>query len=157
MTPVSLRNSTVNRIAVLAAALLWAAQASTAAPDAVASIQAGNHDCPHCVLAGADLTNQCVKGGDLTGANFDDSRLVLACMSNANFRSASFRHADLSGANLANSKLDDADLSGAVLSITSIKGADLRRAKGLTQAQLDQACGDGATRVPAGMIVQRCE
>jgi uncharacterized protein YjbI with pentapeptide repeats len=139
----------------LFAVLLSVAHAGTT--DAVAAIRAGNHDCPHCVLKGADLTNQCVKGGNLSGADFDDARLVLACMSNANFRSASFRHADLSGANLANSRLDDADLSGANLSITSIKGTDLTRAKGLTQAQLDQACGDGATRVPAGMIVRRCE
>ncbi len=29
-------------------------------------IQSGsNHDCPHCDLAGADLTNTCVKGGNL--------------------------------------------------------------------------------------------
>lgn len=140
-------------LAAMAAALFSAAQAG----DPVASIRAGNHDCPHCALAGADLTNQCVKGGDLTGADFDGARLVLACMSKANFRSASFRQADLSGANLANSKLDDADLSGAVLSITSIKGADLSRAKGLTQVQIDQACGDRETRVPAGMIVRRCE
>lgn len=125
--------------------------------DAIASIRSGNRDCPHCVLTGADLTNQCVKGGDLTGADFSDARLVLACMSNANFRSASFRHADLSGANLANSRLEDADLSDAVLSITSIKGTDLSRARGLTQAQLDQACGDTATRVPAGLIVRQCK
>ncbi len=146
----------MNRLALaaLAAALFSAAQADT---DAVSSIRAGNRDCPHCVLAGADLTNQCVKGGNLTGADFDGARLVLACMSNANFRAASFRRADLSGANLANSKLDDADLTGANLTITSIKGTDLTRAKGLTQAQLDQACGDAATRVPAGLTVRRCE
>lgn len=136
---------------------MLASGARAGTTDAAASIRGGNHDCPHCRLAGVDLTNQCVKGGDLTDADFDNSRLVLACMSNANFRSASFRHADLSGANLANSKLDEADLSGAVLSITSIKGTDLRRAKGLTQAQLDQACGDTATRVPAGLIVRQCK
>lgn len=139
----------------LIAVLVPLARAGTV--DGLASIQAGNHDCPHCMLRGADLTNQCVKGGNLTGADFDEARLVLACMSNANFSSASFRHADLSGANLANSRMDHADLSGAVLSITSIKGTNLMRAKGLTQAQLNQACGDAATRVPAGMIVRRCE
>lgn len=123
----------------------------------VDSIKAGIHDCPHCQLAGADLTNQCVKGGNLTGADFDGTKLVLACMSRANFSGASFRAADLSGANLADSNLSGADLSGAKMTITSLKGTDLRAAKGLTQAQLDDACGDAKTRVPAGLSVHRCE
>ncbi|MDR3527858.1 MAG: pentapeptide repeat-containing protein [Rhizomicrobium sp.] len=133
------------------------AMISARAETGVASIRAGNHNCPHCVLTGADLTNQCVKGGDLTGANFDSAKLVVACMSKANFRGASFRGADLSGANLADSKLDDADLTGAILVITSIKGTDFSRAKGLTQAQLDGACGDAKTRLPAGLTVRVCE
>lgn len=124
--------------------------------DPVAAIKSGQKDCPHCVLAGADLTNQCVKGGNLNGADFDRARLVLACMSKANFVNATFRGADLSGANLANSNLDGADFSGAVLNITSLKGANLARAKGLTQAQLDAACGDAQTRLPPGLRVRAC-
>ena len=124
--------------------------------DAVASIKAGNHDCPRCVLAGADLTNQCVKGGNMTGADFDNARLVLMCMSYTNFRNATFRGADLSGANLAHAVLDGADLTGAKMTITSIKGTDLRRVKGLTQSQLDAACGDADTKTPAGLQVKTC-
>ncbi len=124
--------------------------------DAVASIKAGHHDCPHCVLAGADLANTCVKGGNLIGADFDNARLVLMCMSFADFRGATFRHADLSGANLASANLDGADLTGANMTITSIKGTDLTHALGLTQKQLDAACGDTETKVPSGMTVQTC-
>jgi len=123
---------------------------------AVASIKAGNKDCPHCVLAGADLTNQCVKDGNLRGADFDHARLVLMCMSFANFKGATFRGADLSGANLAHAILAGADLTGAQMTITSIKGTDLTRVRGLTQAQLDTACGDTDTKVPAGMTVKIC-
>ena len=123
---------------------------------AVASIKAGKPDCPHCNLAGADLTNQCVKGGNLTGADFDNARLVLMCMSFANFKGATFRGADLSGANLAHAILAGADLTGAQMTITSIKGTDLTRARGLTQKQLDAACGDADTKVPAGMTVKIC-
>lgn len=138
--------------------LLAAALSHTAAADpmAVASIRAGHHDCPHCELAGADLTNQCVKNGNLEGADFSGARLFLMCMSFADFRGASFRDADLSGANLAHAKLDGADLSGAKLTITSIKGTDLSRAKGVTQHQLDQACGDADTRVSPGLRVKTC-
>ncbi|MGC9953448.1 MAG: pentapeptide repeat-containing protein [Rhizomicrobium sp.] len=124
--------------------------------DAVASIKAGNHNCPHCVLAGADLTNQCVKGGNLAGADFDHARLVLMCMSDANFKHATFRGTDLSGANLAHADLYGADLTGANLTITSIKGTDLTHVRGLTQKQLDAACGDADTKVPPGLRVQTC-
>ncbi len=125
-------------------------------PAAVASIRAGHHDCPRCRLSGADLTSQCVKHGNLEGANFERSKLVLMCMSYADFRGASFRSADLSGANLAHAVLDGADFTNAVLSITSIKGTDLTRTRGLSQSQLDQACGDVATKVAATMKVHYC-
>lgn len=130
--------------------------AHAADPVAVASIKAGHHDCNHCQLAGADLTNTCVKGGNLEGADFSHAKLVLMCMSFADFRGASFRGADLAGANLAHAKLDDADLAGADLSITSFKGTDLTHAKGLTQRQLDAACGDAATKAPPGLTVKTC-
>ena len=78
------------------------------------------------------------------------------CMSYANFSNATFLKTDLSGANLAHADLDGADLSGAVLTITSLKGTDLTKARGLTQGQLDTACGDAQTRVPAGLKVHLC-
>ena len=128
----------------------------SADPKAVASIKAGHHNCPHCNLAGADLSNQCVKQGNLEGADFSHARLFLMCMSYADFRGASFRGTDLSGANLAHAKLDGADFSGARLTFTSFKGTDLSRARGLTQKQFDQACGDAQTVPPAGLHVKTC-
>ena len=129
---------------------------ASADPAAVASIRAGKHDCPHCNLVGADLTNTCVKQGNVQGARFDNARLVLMCMSYADFSGASFRNADLAGANLAHAKVDNADFTGADLSITSIKGTDLSHAIGLTQSQLDNACADFETRVPAGLKARTC-
>ena len=134
------------------------AQGATLGPDpaAVAGIKAGKADCVNCDLRGADLSHQCVKTGDLSGAQFDDAKLVMMCMSFANFSGASFRGADLAGANLAHAKLDGADFTGANLSITSFKGTDLSRAHGLTQSQLDQACSDKDTKPPAGMTPKLC-
>jgi uncharacterized protein YjbI with pentapeptide repeats len=77
-------------------------------------------------------------------------------MSYTNFKKATFRGADLSGANLAHAVLDGADLTGAKMTITSIKGTDLTHVKGLTQSQLDAACGDADTKAPAGMQVKTC-
>jgi uncharacterized protein YjbI with pentapeptide repeats len=148
----------LNIFALLLVLASPAAHAATPSPDpsAVASIKAGKRDCPACDLRGADLTNQCVKTGNLTGARFDNAKLVLMCMSYANFSNASFRNADMAGANLAHAKLDGADLSGANLSIASFKGTDLSHVKGLTQAQLNQACSDKETKVPAGMTPKTC-
>jgi uncharacterized protein YjbI with pentapeptide repeats len=143
-------------LAAFAATACYGQGEEAAYLQAVASIKAGKPDCPHCNLAGADLTNQCVKNGNLRGADFDHARLVLMCMSFANFKGATFRGADLSGANLAHAKLDGADLTGANLTITSIKGTDLTHVKGLTQGQLDTACGDAETKAPAGMQVKTC-
>lgn len=123
---------------------------------AVARIKAGAHDCPHCNLAGANLANQCVKRGNLEGTDFDGANLILMCMSYGDFRGASFARADLSGANLAHAVLDGANVSGAEMSATSLRGTDLRRTIGLSQHQLDQACGDTETKLPENMTIHAC-
>lgn len=143
-------------LAAIMPALPVQAAAPAADPAAVASIRAGHRDCPHCMLAGADLNNTCVKNGNLASADFDGANLTMMCMSYANFGGASFRGTNLSGANLAHANLDGADFTGAKLTIASFKGTDLRNAKGLTQAQLDTACGDAATKAPDGMHVKIC-
>ena len=133
------------------------AQAGTKAdPHAVARIRAAIVDCPGCQLEGADLANTCVKAKDLHDANFDGANATLMCMSFANFRGASFRGTNLSAANLASARLDGADLTGAQTNITSFLGTDLTHVKGLTQVQLDAACGDAKTKVPAGLKVHFC-
>lgn len=139
-------------------AVIASAQAPQAATmTAVMRIKAGEVNCPGCDLRGADLSNECVKGGNLTGANFDAVTARYMCMSLANFTDVTFRKADLTGANLGHSNLTRADLTGAKLSITSIKGADLSTAKGLTQAQIDHACADADTKLPAGLVAKICK
>jgi len=53
--------------------------------------------------------------------------------------------------------MDGADLTGAKTSITSFLGTDLTKVKGLTQAQLNVACGDAKTRLPPGLRVHTCK
>jgi uncharacterized protein YjbI with pentapeptide repeats len=141
----------------LAVLMLLAAPACGADRAAVAKIKGGIVDCVGCNLAGADLTNTCVKEHDLSGANFDGANATLMCMSFSNFTNASFRGTDLSGANMAGSKMDGADLTGAKTSITSFLGTDLRKVKGLTQKQLDVACSDKKTRLPPGLKIRTCQ
>jgi uncharacterized protein YjbI with pentapeptide repeats len=134
-----------------------AAPASVKAdPAAVARIHGGIVDCVGCRLQGADLTNTCVKGRDLHGADFDGANATLMCMSFANFTGATFRGTNLSGANLAGAKMDGADMTGARTSITSFLGTDLSHVKGLTQAQINVACSDAHTRLPQGLTPHFC-
>jgi len=134
-----------------------AASVQAADPAAVAKIHGGIVDCVGCDLKGADLTNTCVKEHDLRGADFTGANATLMCMSFANFTGVSFRGTELSGANMAGAKMDGADMTGAKTSITSFLGTDLRRVKGLTQKQMDVACGDTKTRLPAGLHIHRCD
>ncbi|MCK7625806.1 pentapeptide repeat-containing protein [Streptomyces sp. RS10V-4] len=80
---------------------------------------------------GADLMGARLKGADLRGAN-----LRGACLIAADLRGADLRSADLIGADLRDADLRGADLTGAVF---------------LTQAQVNAARGDAATRVPEGL------
>ncbi len=84
-----------------------------------------------------------IKAGDTncSGCNLSD----------ASFRNTDLSHVDLSGAILAN-----ADLTDAKLALANIQGADLSTAKGLTQAQINHACGDAATKLPPRLHVQFC-
>ena len=138
------------------AALTWPLAARAADPAAVARIQGGVVDCVGCDLKGANLANTCVKEHDLHGADFTGANASLMCMSFANFTGVSFKDADLAGANMAGAKMKDADLTGAKTSITSFLGTDLRHVKGLTQAQLDVACGNARTKLPPGLKVHIC-
>ena len=78
----------------------------------------------------------------------------------ADLSGASLSDADLSSSDLSDAKLSGADLSGADLSDASLNGADLSEvdlsaAEGLTQAQLDQACGTNA-KLPPGLTLCPC-
>ena len=141
---------------LMASGLFSAVPVLAADPAAVAKIKGGIVDCVGCDLKGADLSNTCVKQHDLHGADFTDADASLMCMSFADFTGVSFRNTDLSGANMAGAKMDGADLTGAKTSITSFLGTDLRKVKGLTQKQMDVACGNAATKLPFGLKVHTC-
>ena len=111
----------------------------------------------HAVLARADGTGSEFEEANFTDADLRYAKLIEARCPRAVFenamladtdgRRAVFRHADFTRANVARMRLDGADISG----------ADFRNAEGLTQAQLDTACGDRLTRVPRGMRVRSCD
>jgi hypothetical protein len=81
------------------------------------------------------------RGADLMGAD-----LKGALLRGADLRGAYLIAADLRGADVR-----DADLIGADLRDADLRGADLTGCFFLTQAQLNSARGDAATRLPGGL------
>lgn len=136
----------------------------------IARVQRGA-SCAGCNLFQAELSGVEAAGLNLSGARLRQSNLSLAVMNRANFANADLRDADgyggvfssanFSGANLTNASfvgayLQGARFSGATLSGLNLSGAQLGRATGLTQRQLDTACGDEATVLPGSLRIPHC-
>ena len=108
-----------------------------------------------------DLSNARLRQSNLALTTFDDVNLSGANLSVANLFGARFNRADFARANLQNviavgTYFGSSNLSGADLSGANLSGADLAIAKGLTQSQLNRACGDTNTRLPKGKTVPAC-
>ncbi len=92
--------------------------------------------------AGAPGRERNHRGADLIGAG----------LAGADLRGASLRGALLIAADLREADLRLADVIGADLRDADLRGADLRGCLFLTQAQLDSAKGDHATRLAPGFV-----
>ena len=93
-----------------------------------------------------NLVRAYLSSADLSKINLARAILADATLSGANLRDAELARADLRGAVLAG-----ADLTGANIHLVRLENTDLSQVVGLTQAQLDLACGDGSTKLPAGL------
>lgn len=156
----------------LALALLLATALPAVAQNAsqISRVRAGQ-SCAGCNLFQGDFSGMEVRGLNLSGARLRQSDLSLAVMNRtrfarsdlrdveaygAVFSSSSFAGANLTNASLVGAYLDGANLSGANLSGTNLSGARLNRATGLSQSQLNRACGDEATVLPPGLRIPAC-
>lgn len=114
----------------------------------------------NAILDGAELARADLSGAELFGAQLRGARLFDADLSAADFFGAKLGRAILTGVNLRGASLRSADLlevdlrradlSNADLTRTILYRANLSDARGLTQNQIDAACGDGRTDVPIG-------
>jgi uncharacterized protein YjbI with pentapeptide repeats len=115
---------------------------------------------------GANLSRANLDGANLLGAElvrviardaqFAGAALFGANLSQGHFEHANFRNANLIGANLAGAIFAGADFTAANFAHANIAITDLSQARGLTQAQIDQACGGPSTRLPAGLVAKSC-
>jgi len=118
-------------------------------------------------LKKADLRRADMTRGIFTGSKFIEANLTSATAEKANFSQAVFNratadHINLNGANLTDAIIHHASFGNASftdtkLTNTDLTGSDLHAVTGLTQAQLDSACGSHLTRLPAGLSVAHCD
>ncbi|UBU18961.1 pentapeptide repeat-containing protein [Nonomuraea gerenzanensis] len=98
------------------------------------------------LLRASELARAGLQGKERRGADLIGARLKGAGLRGANLRGAYLIGADLRGADLRQADLIGADLRGADLA-----GADLTGCIFLTQAQVNAAKGDSATRLPGAL------
>jgi uncharacterized protein YjbI with pentapeptide repeats len=160
--------------AALAVALAFAvAMPAAHAQDAgaVARVLRDGGSCVGCDLLQIDLSYRTVAGRDYSNARLMQAGMVAGIYDRTRFRGANlrfldgtaarfsgadFRGADLSQAVFVGAYLGAADFTRATLAGANFSGAEMDAARGLTQAQLDAACGDDATTLPAGLTIPRC-
>lgn len=114
-------------------------------------------DFSRAVLTRADASHSEFTAADFTQADLTRARLVDASCPRARFERARLEQANARGADFTRASFAHADVTRMDLEDADLSGADLRNARGLTQAQLDQACGDRHTRLPRGLTIARCD
>jgi len=122
-------------------------------------------------LTASDFTQADLRKADLTGSDFtrsDFSRAKListdamgAIFVGANFYKSNlgrsdFTHADFSNAQFISTKFGDANVENANFTGANLSGASMHKIMGLTQSQLDKACGSNDTHLPAGFTLKTC-
>jgi uncharacterized protein YjbI with pentapeptide repeats len=139
--------------------------------DVVAQRVRGGASCSGCDLFQIDLSYQVVSGRNFTGSRIRQSDMTIAIADRTNFTGANLSLANLfgvraTGANFTGANLDEASLvgayfgsanfTGARLRGANLSGADMANVRGLTQEQLNTACGDATTTLPSGLTVPAC-
>ncbi|WP_020576720.1 pentapeptide repeat-containing protein [Actinopolymorpha alba] len=103
------------------------------------------------LLRASELVRAEVRGRKKNQKNHRRADLMGAKLKGADLRGADLRGAYLIAADLRGADLRLADLIGADLRDADLRGADLTDCIFLTQAQVDAAKGDAATRLPRSL------
>ena len=115
------------------------------------------------MMTKVDLDEVDLRDANLSSATIEDSSLFGADLSGANLAGATLRDVDLRGADLTGAIMSNARLlEGTRLEFTALyetrlDGADLSGTLNLREGQLEDACGDQRTRLPASVTVQNPE
>ena len=165
-----MKPSTLAAVAALLAALGLAGHAAAQNATQISHSRDGA-SCPRCNLFQADFSNLELKDRNFAGARLRQADMSAAVMNHttmagadlrdvnaygAVFTGVSFAGANMTNASFVGTYLEGANFRGANLSGVNFSGAEMDRAMGLTQNQLNQACGDDSTTLPRGLRLRSC-
>ncbi len=91
------------------------------------------------------------RSAEIADVDWSKSELGRVDFEAAKLTNVDFSFTNLSRVDFGNAQLSRIDFEGAYTYLTRFEGVDLRDVQNLTQAQLDQSCGDAKTRLPAGL------
>ena len=109
------------------------------------------------VCEDCDLSGRILAGAKMSNSVFNRSNFTRAVLTRADATYTEFVAADFTDADLSYVDFTSADVTDAIFTRANIAGADLSQAHGLTQAQLNQACGDGETQTPHTLRTRVCD
>jgi uncharacterized protein YjbI with pentapeptide repeats len=112
--------------------------------------------CEACDLRGRVLTGARMNGSVFDRTDFSYAVLARIDGTESRFDGAHFDYADLEGGRFVRARFQRARFHGARLANANFSAADLRYSTGLTQRQLDRACGDADTRLPPRLRIRPC-
>lgn len=139
--------------------------------DAIADRVRGGASCVGCDLFQIDLSYQAIATRDFSGARLRQGDLSLVVADGTRFRGANLSIANMFGGRFSSADFTDANIEhggmiggyyggarfhGTGLAGANISGSEMAGAIGLTQDQLNEACGDASTTLPAGLTVPVC-
>jgi len=114
----------------------------------------------------ADLRKADLTGSDFTRSNFSRAKLIStdamrtifvgANFYKSNLERGDFTHANFSDAKFIDTKFGDANIENANFTGADLSGAIMYKVTGLTQNQLDKACGSEDTHLPVGFTLKTC-
>jgi hypothetical protein len=112
-------------------------------------------------LRNINFTNAHLKNANLSGANLEGSQLQQtdltgANLSNANLKFARLTNVDLSNSNLSSANLFGASFSSVNLTKTNLSNSDISESYGLTQEDLDKACGQNV-KLREQLTIKPCQ
>ncbi len=81
---------------------------------------------------------------------------IGAIFSKSNLGRSDFTGADFSAAQFISTKFGDANVENANFTNANLSGANLSKIMGLSQSQLDGACGSDDTHLPTGFTLKNC-
>ena len=153
------------------ASLAIAAPAVAQNATQIAKVQGGG-SCAHCNLFQADFGNRVLKNRNMAGSRLRQSDMSLSVLTHSDlshtdlrdvngygalFGNVNFAGADMTNATFVGSYLEGANFHGAKLGGANFSGAEMATAHGLSQSQLNAACGDEKTTLPHGLLIPACK